>query len=864
MAVAKRLPEVLHRKGADVAVIDHTKRHESVSSTSSNATLHALTAAALALPGMILAPAQAADDELDIQYGHYEEGERQLFGVESKFRPIEVDSLQGSGNIRLSDRIKFTFNYTQDTWSGATPIATAPLDLRGNRPSSPDGITGATPYINGELFLDSGFNPLKTDGFGNVSNQVDRQLVHTLSSASPETRKQGDFKLGYEWDEAAIDVGGGISLEDDYESRFVNLGGRLDFNQKLTTLSGGLSYTASDTAARIDHDALPYINTGAYDDQIEATNEGGKIIHGHRKDWAARLNLTQVLNKSALIETGFGYTYSIGYQENPYKVVEVLFIDPDQQLLAPPGGYFANVQALLEQRPDIRNQWTGNLRYVQHIDALDAALKLGYRYYHDDWGINAHTFEADWGQPLGSGWTLTPRVRYYSQDAADFYTPYLISPQAYNQGNFNRGSLPEDFSSDHRLSGFGVLSGGLTLSKQFTKGVSLDLGFEYFTQQGSLKLDGGGEGDYADFDYWVASGALNVNLSALSFSGGGGHAGHAGHHPHTSYAPAGVMFDHMLKTKGEFMVGYRYMYGSQSGDVLHGSNPVGDQALVANGCVGNPCFVTPTGMAMHMHMIDIMYAPTDWLNLMVMPQFVDMSMSMRRLVGAPPDDTAPDGTGEHIPHHVDNGHETGGIGDMGVYSLVKLFDSAHHHLHMGLGLSIPFGDVDIELRRNHQVDGGLIHYGMQLGSGTLDFKPSLTYTGSMDQWSWGAQVSGTKRLEDNGETGFAFGDIIQSTAWGGYSLTDWLSASVRGVYTVQGAVQGEFNQPIDQFGPMDYPQNYGGRFWDVGFGLNAMVPDGELAGNHLGVEWLQPVGTDFNGYQLDRDGTLSATWRYAF
>ncbi len=842
----------------------NSKQLESDKSTSS--ALQALTAAALALPGLMLSPVHAADDEFDVQYGHYEEGERQLYGVVSDFNPIQVDTLQGTGNIKLTDRIKFLFNYTQDTWSGATPIATAPWDFRGNRPTSPDGVSGATPLINGDLFLNSQLQPLKTDGFGTVSNQVDTQLVHTMASASPETRKQGDFKLGYEWDEAAVDVGGGISLEDDYESRFVNLGGRLDFNQKLTTLAGGLSYTASDTNATMDHDALPYINTGAYTDQIELTNDGGKIIDGHRKDWSAHLGLTQVLNKNALIETGFGYTYSIGFMENPYKVVEVGFIDPTRQASAPPGGYFANVQALLEQRPDIRNQWTGNLRYVQYVDALDAALHFGYRFYHDDWGINAHTFEADWGQPLGRGWTFTPRVRYYSQDQADFYQPYLISMQGYNGGNFDRSKLPESFSSDHRLSGFGTLSGGLTLSKQFAKGISLDLGFEYYTHQGNLKLDGGGEGDYADFNYWVASGAMKVNLGALSFSGSGSHAGHAAQHPHTAYAPAGVMFDHMLNKSGEFMVGYRYMYSSQSGDMLHGSNLVSDQALVANGCVGNPCFLAPSSMAMNMHMLDIMYAPTDWLNLMVMPQFVSMDMSMRRLVGAPPDEdaNAPSGSGVHIPHHVDNTHESGGIGDMGVYSLFKLFDSPHHHVHMALGLSIPFGDVDIAFRRSHQLDGGLMDYSMQLGSGTLDFKPSLTYTGNMDRWSWGAQISGTKRLEDNGETGFAFGDIIQSTAWGGYGLTDWLSASIRGVYTVQGAVQGEFNQLIDQFGPMDYPQNYGGRFWDVGFGLNAMVPGGDLAGNSLGVEWLQPVSTDFNGYQLDRDGTLSATWRYAF
>jgi hypothetical protein len=845
----------------DVAVIKPTQ-NSTESAKQPSSSLNALTAAALALPGLVLPTAQAADDEFGVQYGHYQEENRQLYGVESKFRPITVDTLQGSGNIKITDRTKFTFNYTQDTWSGATPIATAPLDLRGNSTSnSPDGVTGATPNIVGDLFFDSNLNPLQTDGFGNVIGGPDRRLVHTLSSASPETRKQGSFKLGHEWDEAALDVGGGISLEDDYESSFVNLGGRLDFNQKLTTLSGGLSYTSSDTKARIDHDALPYIDTDAYAGQIERTSEGGKIIHGDRKDWGVHFDLTQVLNKSALIEAGLGYTNSNGYMENPYKVVEVAFINDD---IPPPEGaaHVGQVRALLEQRPNVRNQLNGNLGYVQHIEALDAALHFNYRYYHDDWGINAHTFESDWAQPLGHGWTVTPRIRYYSQDAADFYTPYLVSNQPYNSGQFNRNLLPANFSSDHRLSGYGALSGGVTISKQFARGVNLDLGFEYYTHQGDLKLGGDGEGSYADFDSWNVNGALKVNLEALAASAD--HGSHAHHHlHHGAQAPAGVMFDHMLN-KGGFMVGYRYMYGSQGGDMLNGSNLASDQAIVAGGCGPNPCFVKPNSMAMHMHMLDIMYAPTDWLNLMVMPQFMDMSMTMRRLNGAPDDDEAPDEGGIHIPHHVENGHETGGISDMGVYALFKLFDSTHHHVHMGLGLSIPFGSVDIELRRNHQVDGGLIHYGMQLGSGTLDFKPSLTYTGNMDRWSWGAQISSTTRLEGHGETGFAFGDIFQTTAWGGYGLTNWLSASVRGVYTIQGAIHGQFNQFIDKLGPMDYPMNYGGRFWDVGFGLNATVPGGDLAGNSLGVEWLQPVATDFNGYQLDRDGTLSATWHYAF
>ena len=62
----------------------------------------------------------------------------------------------------------------------------------------------------------------------------------------------------------------------------------------------------------------------------------------------------------------------------------------------------------------------------------------------------------------------------------------------------------------------------------------------------------------------------------------------------------------------------------------------------------------------------------------------------------------------------------------------------------------------------------------------------------------------------------------------------------------------------------DYTSNYGGRYWDVGFGVNAFVSTGTLQGNNLSFEWLQPVHTDVNGFQLPRSGALAATWSYVF
>src|SRR5699024_10327951 len=145
------------------------------------------------------------------------------------------------------------------------------------------------------------------------------EVVHVMAVASPETRKQGDFKLNYDWDTATLDLGGGISVEHDYESRYVNLSGRLDFNYKLTTLTWGLSYT-NDTidalrfrfrATSVPVDAKGAVNPNYPDWSVK--------VHKNRTANTVNLGLTQILDKNSLLTAGFVYTRNSGYLSDPYK-----------------------------------------------------------------------------------------------------------------------------------------------------------------------------------------------------------------------------------------------------------------------------------------------------------------------------------------------------------------------------------------------------------------------------------------------------------------------------------------------------------------------------------------------------------------
>ena len=866
--------------------------------SSPSASLRALTAAAFALPGLAPTLAHAAapgDNEAQIQYGVYQESPRTIVEGSKVYDPMHIETLQGAVKSRLSDRLLFSFNYIHDTWSGATPISTAPI---GAMYAPQDLTSGASTYVTDQVWVDDELN-----FYGNTPDPEtllytkEPGIVHMMTSASPETRKQGTASFTYEFNEAAIDFGGGVSSETDYYSRYLNLGARKDFNQKLTTLSAGLSRTNSDIETVLPGRFMDYIDESAYADQIELTTIGAnttRTLRDERDDWSMRLGLSQVLSKNSVIETGVGYTRADGFQENPYKAVTMIFVPPEQEP-DPQGLITGEVIPVMEQRPNRRDQWTWSTRFMHYFEELDAATHLEYRYYRDDWGLRSHTIEGDWAQALGSGWTITPRLRYYSQNAAEFYRPFLIFDQAKSTlpgtidpdtgeeipGAFDISGVPvKNYSSDHRLSSFGTLGRGVTVSKQFAKGVNLDVGFEYYTHRGTSRLGSGGEGAYADFDSYSLNAALHVDLAAAGamIDSGDAHASHNAHQGHSGHAaaPAGVMFDHMLNKSGDFMMGYRYMHHRQAGAMLRGSGPTTDIRVVANACGAEvDCSMTASEHTMQMHMLDFMYAPTDWLNLMVMPQFVDMAMEMRELEGAP----------EQTEGHAHGGgsgeHATGGLGDTTVAALIKIGSLGRHRFHATLGLSIPTGDVQQKSEAATEVIDGdgntqtnyldhLVDYGMQLGSGTWDFITALTYTGQASRWSWGAQLNTVQRfkdisnLSDTNESGYALGNVFQATGWGGYTLTPSLSSTLRGVYTTQESIEGSYNGLHMEMSPMDFPQNYGGQFYDIGVGVSVTPQSGGFKGNRLAIEWLEPVKDLPKGFQLERVGTLNVSWSIPF
>jgi hypothetical protein len=159
-----------------------------------------------------------------------------------------------------------------------------------------------------------------------------------------------------------------------------------------------------------------------------------------------------------------------------------------------------------ETRPEEKFQWAWLAQYVRHFGTLNhAALHVDYRFSTDDWGVNTHTTEFSWHQPIAAGWQVIPRFRFYSQDRADFYRDVASDLDA------------TVFSSDYRLAGFGTLSGGIKLSKEvtglkFLEQLKLQAGFEYFDRRSEYQLGGSSAGQFADFNYYLVTASFNLKF----------------------------------------------------------------------------------------------------------------------------------------------------------------------------------------------------------------------------------------------------------------------------------------------------------------------------------------------------------------
>jgi hypothetical protein len=341
--------------------------------------------------------------------------------------------------------------------------------------------------------------------------------------------------------------------------------------------------------------------------------------------------------------------------------------------------------------------------------------------------------------------------------------------------------------------------------------------------------------------------------NADAYSGGGA----------MNHAPIGVMGDHMHK-KGEYMFSYRFSHMHMQGNRIGNNKVSPGQIATTNpnpffGLPGQPptTRVVPTRMTMQMHMFGGMYAPTDWLTLMAMASYVEKDMDHVTFMG---------GAGIGATRKFNT--KSSGFGDTKIGAMFKLFETnvynTNHHAHINFNISIPTGSLSersVVSAPNGMMPNLRLPYPMQLGSGTFDALPGITYTGNYRKLGWGGQYMAEIRMERN-QAGYAHGDKHMLTAWSSYEWVRWFSTSARIIYNTQESIRGIDPAIVAPVQTAD-PGNQGGRQLSVAVGFNLEGQRGILKGHRLAAEAIVPLYRRLHGPQLETDWRVVAGWQYA-
>ena len=378
-----------------------------------SAALRALTTSALALSGLArVAAADAPIDEVYTAYSFstYEEDELDS----SKGLPLadhgryEVTTHQAMLAAPITDQIDFSLEVTHEKMSGASPWYTVP---------------------------DAAGAPVQVMSGPTIEDQRDDFLV------------KGNYFL----ENARLGLSSGYSSENDYTAMNLGFDGETHFNEKNTTLSGGLALSL-DEIDPVDADLYP-------------TRPG----HETKQSYALNLGLAQILNRRSVVQSSLTYAFGTGYLSDPYK-----------QTFAEGGVFFA------DERPSSRHALSWLTRYRRHIEEVEATVHLSYQFYYDSWDVSSHTIELAWYQSYGDSLQITPSIRYYTQNEASFYVNFLPL------GDTGSG----DYSSDYRLASYGALGFGIKGEYSFRTpwltdiGWKLKLSYERYMSSADLALDG--------------------------------------------------------------------------------------------------------------------------------------------------------------------------------------------------------------------------------------------------------------------------------------------------------------------------------------------------------------------------------------
>ncbi|MEL6822057.1 MAG: DUF3570 domain-containing protein [Calditrichota bacterium] len=319
-------------------------------------------------------------------------------------------------------------------------------------------------------FSDSGGNSVSTTSFNLAKKlfaktvllldlELDNVTVPPVTATTGATRPQREASSAFEKSRTQVIVGmeqgltsdAALALtyyhsdEDDYRSNSAIATLTREYNQKNTTLTLRGQYIADEVGEILD--------------------DGSLFYRDKQSAWGI-VGFDQVLSKTTVLSLSYDFLWQDGFLSDPYRQVRIF----DTQGVA---------SQVAEVHPGQRIRHAGSARINKLIPSIKASMSGSYRFYRDDWEVQSHTFDIEFGKYVFDELIAKFNYRNYIQDGAYFTRDRYQGDEFLSETSFK--------TQDYKLQSFYSNNIGLSVSYLFKKVAEEKPGFK-FLENASIDL----------------------------------------------------------------------------------------------------------------------------------------------------------------------------------------------------------------------------------------------------------------------------------------------------------------------------------------------------------------------------------------
>lgn len=299
-----------------------------------------------------------------------------------------------------------------------------------------------------------------------------------------------------------------------------------------------------------------------------------------------------------------------------------------------------------------------------------------------------------------------------------------------------------------------------------------------------------------------------------------------------------------IHAKGEWMLGVHEMFMHMSG-LRDGTSNVTPSAVLSPTQFN--FMAAPREMDMSMTMFHLMYGVTDKLTAMVMLPYLYKQMDIL------------------LRNSTRFTTRARGIGDTTLHANYLFYTKDHHSLYTGFGVSLPTGAINKTDFSPMMMMNALLPYPMQLGTGTVNLHPVITYiwSNTATKNNFGVNANAVFHVGRN-YRGYRFGDEQTVLAWFSHGWNDSFSTEVTLNGYHRGNIHGSDSGLNPMASPTANPKMQEKTVASLSVSAELYAPQGKLKGNRLTASIGKPFYEEFTGPQLRTKWFFELAWKYTF